>query len=117
MTSATVAAKTAASSGKPEKIRKDHNINWWLTAAVAVLSLTVLVPLYFTVVTALKTPGEAGTFTLPTSWEWHNFADAWNKVNYPMAFASYLMAMAPVLIVYVFAQKWVVGGVMRGAVK
>ena len=45
MTSATVAAKTAASSGKPEKIRKDHNINWWLTAAVAVLSLTVLVPL------------------------------------------------------------------------
>ena len=43
MTSATVAAKTAASSGKPEKIRKDHNINWWLTAAVAVLSLTVLV--------------------------------------------------------------------------
>ena len=85
MISATVAAKTAASSGKPEKIRKDHNINWWLTAAVAVLSLTVLVPLYFTVVTALKTPGEAGTFTLPTSWEWHNFADAWNKVNYPKA--------------------------------
>ena len=37
--------------------------------------------------------------------------------NYPMAFASYLMAMAPVLIVYIFAQKWVVGGVMRGAVK
>ena len=30
---------------------------------------------------------------------------------------SYLMAMAPVLIVYIFAQKWVVGGVMRGAVK
>ena len=89
MTSATVAAKTAASSGKPEKIRKDHNINWWLTAAVAVLSLTVLVPLYFTVVTALKTPGEAGTFTLPTSWEWHNFADAWNKVNYPKACLLY----------------------------
>ena len=37
--------------------------------------------------------------------------------NYPMAFASYLMAMATVLIVYIFAQKWVVGGVMRGAVK
>jgi raffinose/stachyose/melibiose transport system permease protein len=34
-----------------------------------------------------------------------------------MAFASYLMAMAPILIVYVFAQKWVISGVMRGAVK
>ena len=90
MTSATVATKQAAaqsgqSQAKPEKIRKDHSINWWLTAAVAVLSLTVLVPLYFAVVTALKTPGEAGTFSLPTTWEWHNFADAWNKVNYPKA--------------------------------
>ena len=37
--------------------------------------------------------------------------------NYPMAFASYLMAMAPVLVVYVFAQKWVISGVMSGAVK
>jgi len=34
-----------------------------------------------------------------------------------MAFSSYLMAMAPILIVYVFAQRWVVSGVMRGAVK
>ncbi len=32
--------------------------------------------------------------------------------NCPMAFSSYLMAMAPILIV-IFAQKWVVGGVMR----
>ena len=39
------------------------------------------------------------------------------KMAMAMAFASYLMAMAPVLIVYIFAQKWVVGGVMRGAVK
>ena len=60
-------------------------VNWWLTATVAVLSLTILVPLYFTVVTALKTPTEAGTFSLPSSWQWHNFVNAWNKVNYPKA--------------------------------
>ena len=45
MTSATVAktaAKTTQSQAKPEKIRRDHKVNWWLTAAVAVLSLTVL---------------------------------------------------------------------------
>ena len=34
-----------------------------------------------------------------------------------MAFASYLMAMAPLLIVYVFAQRWVISGVTRGAIK
>lgn len=37
--------------------------------------------------------------------------------NYPMAFSSYLMAMAPILIVYLFSQKWVISRVMRGAVK
>ena len=84
MTSANASIATKGSANTT-KYRKDRNINWWLTAAVAVLSLTVLVPLYFTVVTALKTPGEAGTFTLPTTWEWHNFVDAWNKVNYPKA--------------------------------
>ena len=69
MTTATVAPSKA---GKPAKFRRDHRINWWLTAAVAVLSLTILIPLYFTIVTALKTPAEAGTFALPTSWQWHN---------------------------------------------
>jgi len=34
-----------------------------------------------------------------------------------VAFASYLMALAPLLIVYVIAQKWVVSGVTRGSVK
>ena len=51
MTTATV---TPSKSGKPAKFRRDHKINWWLTAAVAVLSLTILIPLYFTIVTALK---------------------------------------------------------------
>ena len=96
MTTATVAPSKA---GKPAKFRRDHRINWWLTAAVAVLSLTILIPLYFTIVTAL-----------------YVFSSQF-ATNYPMAFSSYLMAMAPILIVYIFAQKWVVGGVMRGAVK
>ena len=34
MTTATV---TPSKSGKPAKFRRDHKINWWLTAAVAVL--------------------------------------------------------------------------------
>ena len=258
---------------KDKTFHKDHRINWWLTALTVVLSLTVLVPLYFTIVTALKTPAEAGTFDYPRAalnsaiitvaavvltlltntfvayavarnmdkrffrflyyffiaamfvpfpvvmlpiakqmgawhldnqfglillymtlglgtnlfiatgfirsippsleeaarvdgastwkifwkiifplmspinatigiltalWAWNDFllplivlTDQSNQTiplaqyvfssqfatNYPMAFSSYLMAMAPILIVYVFAQRWVVSGVMRGAVK
>lgn len=37
--------------------------------------------------------------------------------NYNIAFASYLMAMAPTLIVYVLAQRWVMSGVTQGAIK
>jgi raffinose/stachyose/melibiose transport system permease protein len=39
------------------------------------------------------------------------------NTDYNLAFASYLMALAPTLIVYVLAQRWVLSGVMRGAVK
>lgn len=81
----TAISATPTGEVKTKKYRRNHNINWWLTAVIAVFSLTILVPLYFTVVTALKTPAEAGSFSLPTAWQWHNFVDAANKVNYPKA--------------------------------
>ena len=37
--------------------------------------------------------------------------------NYNIAFSSYLMAMAPTLVVYVLAQRWVMSGVTQGAIK
>jgi raffinose/stachyose/melibiose transport system permease protein len=39
------------------------------------------------------------------------------QTNYPAAFASYLMALAPMLVVYVISQRWVISGVTRGAIK
>ncbi|MDN5633128.1 carbohydrate ABC transporter permease [Bifidobacterium mongoliense] len=86
MTTAMSTLSTEGSANdKPVKYHRDHNINWWLTGLIGVLSLTILVPLYFAIVTALKTPGEAGTFSLPSTWQWQNFIDAANKVNYPKA--------------------------------
>ncbi|WP_326755206.1 carbohydrate ABC transporter permease [Streptomyces hirsutus] len=62
-------------------------VNWWLTALMAVLSLTVLIPLYFTAVTALKTPDQltGSGFGLPDRVRWANFADAWRLTDYPHA--------------------------------
>lgn len=37
--------------------------------------------------------------------------------SYNIAFASYLMAMAPTIIVYLIAQRWVISGITQGAVK
>lgn len=68
--------------------RRLHGVNWWLTALVAVCSLTVLVPLYFAVAIALKSPEQLaqGTgFEWPNPVHWSNFAEAWERTNFPSA--------------------------------
>lgn len=37
--------------------------------------------------------------------------------DYNLAFASYLLALSPMVIVYIIAQKWIIGGVVRGSIK
>lgn len=63
------------------------NVNWWLTALLVVLALTIAIPLYFAVVTALKTTDQLGGtgFGLPTDIRWANFADAWRLTDFPSA--------------------------------
>ena len=39
------------------------------------------------------------------------------STDYNLAFASYLMALLPMIIVYVLAQKWIINGITTGAVK
>lgn len=39
------------------------------------------------------------------------------STNYNLAFASYLMALLPVLVVYIVCQKWITSGIISGAVK
>ena len=38
-------------------------------------------------------------------------------VDYNLAFASYLLVLIPVLLVYLFCQKWIMNGVVAGAGK
>ncbi|GGN93795.1 carbohydrate ABC transporter permease [Saccharibacillus kuerlensis] len=39
------------------------------------------------------------------------------NTEFNLAFASYLLAMLPMIVVYLFAQKWIINGVTQGAVK
>ncbi|MDO3680876.1 carbohydrate ABC transporter permease [Paenibacillus ehimensis] len=39
------------------------------------------------------------------------------SINYNLAFASYLMALLPMIVIYLVAQRWIISGVIRGAVK
>ena len=67
--------------------RGGPGVNWWLTALLIVLALTIAIPLYFAVVTALKTTDQLGGtgFGLPTDIRWANFADAWRLTDFPTA--------------------------------
>ncbi|PRO67293.1 carbohydrate ABC transporter permease [Alkalicoccus urumqiensis] len=37
--------------------------------------------------------------------------------NYNLAFASYLMALLPMILLYLFLQRWIISGVTQGAIK
>ncbi|MCI1966552.1 MAG: carbohydrate ABC transporter permease [Oscillospiraceae bacterium] len=39
------------------------------------------------------------------------------STDYNLAFASYLMALLPIMLFYLFGQKWIIGGITKGAVK
>ena len=88
----TTLAQAGATLPRLRRLRKEdedtRRINWWATAVIAVCSLTVLIPLYLSVVVALKTPDQllSGTgFEWPTEVRWENFADAWQRTSFPQA--------------------------------
>ncbi len=93
-TTAAQAAETLPEEGTGEVRRTrasdddPRRINWWATALIAVSSLTVLIPLYLAVVVALKTPDQlaGGTgFEWPNPINLGNFAEAWERTNFPQA--------------------------------
>lgn len=54
------------------------------------------------------------TFTLPLV---QNVFQGQYTSQYNLLFASYIMALTPMLIIYLLFQRWIVGGVMRGAIR
>ncbi|BCY09012.1 carbohydrate ABC transporter permease [Actinoplanes sp. L3-i22] len=85
----TTATETRDLIGRDRRRRRREgggtSVNWWLTALLSVLALTIAIPLYFAVVTALKTTDQLGGtgFGLPTDIRWSNFADAWHLTDFP----------------------------------
>jgi raffinose/stachyose/melibiose transport system permease protein len=80
--------------------RRPGRINWWLTALLAVLAVTVLAPLYFTIVNALKTPDALAQnpWSLPTDPQWSNLSEAWRLTDFPTtAFNSAFITVFAVL--------------------
>jgi len=90
MSTATLAAPIRPAAPR-RHVRRARRFNPWATAFAVVAALTVLVPLYMAVVVALKTPDQlaGGTgFELPTTIRWANFAEAWDRTDFPVVLAN-----------------------------
>ena len=76
------------------RVREYGRINWGLTIVIAIVSLIVLLPLYFAIAMALKSPAQTGTgtgFNFPWPLQWGNFRAAWDLTDFPLAFSMSLL--------------------------
>jgi raffinose/stachyose/melibiose transport system permease protein len=79
---------------RQRRMRPDGRINWGLTIVIAIVSLFVLLPLYFAIAMALKSPAQTGTgtgFNFPWPFQWGNFRAAWDLTDFPLAFSMSLL--------------------------
>lgn len=79
---------------RPRPIPEGGRVNWGLTIVIALVSLIVIVPLYFAVAMALKSPAQTGSgtgFNFPWPMHWGNFRAAWDLTNTPLAFSMSLL--------------------------
>lgn len=74
----------------------------WLSYAVLTIFLVVaILPFVGIILTAFKTTTELANspFSLPTTWRWENFVEAWNGARFSSYFASSLIVVVPVVII------------------
>lgn len=84
---------TETTTTRAPKSTHRRSANWWVTGVLMFISLSILFPLYITVITALKTPAEAasGSLALPSDPQWGNFALAIELTKFPRAMFSSLV--------------------------
>lgn len=84
--------------------RRVHRI--LLELCMILLSIVWFIPIYYLIVTTLKSPQEATArpLALPKVFVFQNYADAWVKMEFPRAFTNTLIITATaVLLIIIFA--------------
>lgn len=95
--------------------RAGGQTNWPATIVLALLSLTILVPLYFAVVTAFKTPTELAEsgFGLPRQWTLDNFRTAWETTEFPKRFWTSTVITAGAVVLTLLTNSMVAYAIAR----
>ena len=103
------------------RLKRKQGTNWFLTFVLILGCLTVLFPLYMTVIIAFKNPSEmtndvAGALAPPSSWRFDNFAEAMRVTNFWSALANSLIITGITIILSVLIHSiagYVIGRNMR----
>lgn len=103
------------------RLKRKQGMNWFLTFVLILGCLTVLFPLYMTVIIAFKNPSEmtndvAGALAPPSSWSFDNFAEAMRVTNFWSALANSLIITGITIILSVLIHSiagYVIGRNMR----
>ncbi|MFD6280249.1 carbohydrate ABC transporter permease [Streptomyces sp. NPDC060209] len=100
----TAPARTAFGSHRPGTARtapkRSRRGNIWVKAAVGVLLVVEVYPLLWMFLTSLKSNDDYlnnSTWSLPTTWEWGNYTEAWTTGNIGLYMKNSLMAVVPSL--------------------
>jgi raffinose/stachyose/melibiose transport system permease protein len=93
---------------------------------------------FFSIIFPIMKPMHATIAILSVMWTWNDFLmplllltkqdnqtlqlsqyvfQTQFSTDYSLAFASYLLVLIPILIVYIFCQRWIISGITSGAVK
>ncbi|WP_294384594.1 carbohydrate ABC transporter permease [uncultured Ruminococcus sp.] len=103
------------------RLKRKQGTNWFLTFVLILGCLTVLFPLYMTVIIAFKNPSEmtndvAGALAPPSSWSFDNFAEAMRVTNFWSALTNSLIITGITIILSVLIHSiagYVIGRNMR----
>lgn len=103
------------------RLKRKQGTNWFLTFVLILGCLTVLFPLYMTVIIAFKNSSEmtndvAGALAPPSSWSFDNFAEAMRVTNFWSALANSLIITGITIILSVLIHSiagYVIGRNMR----
>lgn len=103
------------------RLKRKNGTNWFLTFVLILGCLTVLFPLYMTVIIAFKNPAEmtndvAGALAPPSSWSLDNFTEAMRVTNFWSALANSLFITVITIVLSVLIHSiagYVIGRNMR----
>ncbi|HVX47557.1 MAG TPA: carbohydrate ABC transporter permease [Mycobacteriales bacterium] len=99
--STTLFDPTSQDAAQQQQITTTKHASWGARIFLIIMSLLFLIPIYWMIITAFKTPADlaqASPSWLPRSWAWSNFKDAFDAFPFGRFFVNSVIITALVVI-------------------